>query len=188
MKTAGMIDVTGVDLAALVRAAYAPSRQQGLGLFDMNGKRTGLPDEVVEEILERGRDDRLNAFSIDYLNGRSVKFHVRRAGDRLFIRNRWYDHSDGELMSLLEQVGLSGDLVQKARDEEDARRARVKAEAISYLKERGGEVRQNRGLKTMPTEDEKLPDDVEEGLWVALGDGSVSETYCDDGSSLWKLV
>jgi hypothetical protein len=188
LRTAGMIEVTGVDLAALVRAAYAPSRQQGLGFFDANGKASGLSDEVVNEILERGRDDRLNAFTIDYLNGRSVKFHVRRSGERLFIQNRWYDHSDHELAALLEQVGLSSDLIQAAREDEIAHRSKVKEVALSYVRERGGEFRQNRGLRVLPTEEEKVPDDVEEGLWIACVDKGLTETYCDDGYILWKLV
>jgi hypothetical protein len=188
MRTVGMIEVTGVDLAALVRAAYAPSRQQGLGHLDTNGRSSGLSDEVVSEILERGRADRMNAFSIDYLNGRSVKFHVRKSGDRLFILNSWYDHSDAELVSLLEQVGLAGDLITKAREEEAAHKSRVKDAAIAYLKERGGQFRENRGMRSMPTEAETLPEDIAEGIYLAKYDGLVTETHGNDGCSLWKLA
>ena len=42
----GFIDVTDVPLEALARAAYEPSMQQGLGVFDQRGK-ADLSDEIV---------------------------------------------------------------------------------------------------------------------------------------------
>ena len=88
-QTVGMIDVTDAPLDALVRAAYAPSRQQGLGHLDPSGRADDLTDEEVSDILTRESGILSVVFSMDYHRGRSVKFTVRRYGDRRYIENLW---------------------------------------------------------------------------------------------------
>lgn len=152
----GMIEVTGVPLEALVRAAYNPSRPQGLG--HLHFESGDLTDAEVAQILERGRGGQRFAVSMDYVKGRSCKFHVLRDGERLFIKNRWYDHGDELLRSLLSGVGLSPALVDKARAEEQAFRDESLAEAKAFLEEHGGsfeETAENR---------DGIPEKVLEGL------------------------
>lgn len=186
-STVGYIEVTGCDLATLVRAAYSPSKQQGLGVLDARG-RSDLTNEDVEAILARGRGDPLCACNIDYLNGRSVKMLVFKDGDRLFIRNSWYDHSDDDLAALLEQIGLSPDRIGIARKEEADHRAACIETAVAYLQDHGGRILQNRGLKTQPSPDDVLPDDVERGLWLGRYCGLIAEEYnSDTGLTLWEL-
>lgn len=187
LRTESMIEVTGCDLAALVRAAYSPSRQQGLGLFDSSG-RTGISDEDVTEIISRGTKDPMCAVSMDYWNGRSIKMTVYKDGDRLFIQNRWYDHSDRELGALLESIGISADAIGQSRERQEAYREASKSAAIAFLKEQGGQYRQNRGLRSHPKPEEILPRNIEDGLFSALSDKLVTEKWCDDGASLWSIA
>lgn len=177
----GEIDVTGVDLVALVHAAYNPSRPQGLGHLHFQGG--GLTDEEAAAIVARDKDglDGI-VLSMDYVKGRSIKFHVRREDGRLFIHNRWYDHSDDELRLLLKQVGLSGDLVDKARADKAAYDAKCIEVALAYLAERGGRC-------TAKFEDEAVPKEVRDGLYAAkyAEPPLVTEKY-SMGVSEWKTV
>jgi len=95
------IDVTGVSLTELVKAAYDLSVPQGLGFLHV--LPGGLTDEEAEELVQEG--DRI-AVNMDYVHGRACKFMVRRDGDKLTISAPWYDHTDEQLRQLLERVGL----------------------------------------------------------------------------------
>lgn len=184
----GYIDVTDVPLAALIRAAYSPSRQQGLGLFDLSGASGGLTDDEVAALISRSIDDPMMAVSMDYVNGRSVKFHVKRFGDRLGIWHRWYDHSESQLGALLDQVGLGAGALDRAKAAYDAENDRLRRIALEYLSSRGGVVLQDRGLRkvTVPVDD--VPKDVDEGLAVlAYVDGAVTPKYRSDGITEWRL-
>ena len=185
-NTAGLIDVTGVPLEKLMRTAYAMSSPQGLGFI--HATEGGLDDETLAEILERGKTDTMYAISTDYVRGRSLKFRVRRIDGRHYLRNQWYDHSTRQLKELLSEVGLSPDLVDTARAEETAYHERIKDAAVAYLREHGGAVRQNRGLRTMPKPEEELPPEVDAGLWWALDAKLVTEEYGDDGYTTWTLA
>lgn len=188
LRKHGMIDVTDCDLGTLVRAAYSPSRQQGLGVFDGRGRSNdGLSDKDVKEILGRGEEG-MCAVSMDYVHGRSIKMTVYRDDDgKLYMENRWYDHSDDELENLLKQIGLSGDLINKARADQAAYREASKSAAIQYLRAHGGEVKENRGLARAIKADEILPTDVSDGLYSARADKMVTEEY-RDGVSIWRLA
>ena len=189
----GYIDVTDVPLETLVRAAYGPSRQHGLGCFDRAGWRD-LSEEQVAEIIDRNKPKELSDGSIytphvavcmDYVNGRSIKFSVKRIGGRHVIHNRWYDHSDDELRDLLERVGIGRDVVDKARAAEDAHMAECKSLALTWLQDRGGEVKQDRGLRRVDPV-ETIPDDVDSGLTLLLAENAVTEKYVE-GYSVWSI-
>lgn len=184
LRSAGMIEVTGCDLATLVRAAYAPSRQQGLGAFDSNG-RGGISEKDVLDIIERGKEDPMCAVSMDYWNGRSIKMRVMKDGERLFIRNQWYDHGDGALGDLLEQIGLSRDRIAEARKAEADYRDSSKAAAIAFLREKGGVYRQDRGYRANPNPEDVIPLKIEDGLWSAVVDNLVTEESVD-GITVWR--
>lgn len=182
METVGMIDVTSASLEALVRAAYNPSRPQGLGHFAF--QPGDLSDEDVAAIIERGKDDPICAVGMDYVHGRSVKFHVRRIGGRHFINNRWYDHSDNDLRSLLVAVGLPGDLIETARSEKSAHDAECVAAAIAYLKSNGPIV-EDRGKMT----DDPLPEKVRAGLYAGkYQDPPRIKEHWKAGQSTWTLA
>jgi hypothetical protein len=91
-----MIDITGVDLVKFVKKAYELSGPQGLGF--LHAKGGSLTDEETQELI---RPTGRIALSMDYVHGRACKMTVFREGDRLEIRDTWYDHSDLLLERLL---------------------------------------------------------------------------------------
>jgi len=106
MDTRGMIEITGIDLLAFVKACYARSRPQGMGaLHYIPGD---LDDETAAAILANDKDGGI-AVSLDYVHGRAVKMVVWREDTRLFIRNEWFDHSRALLAAALTACGLDGE-------------------------------------------------------------------------------
>lgn len=186
MSTVGMIEVTGCNLRTLVQNAYAPSRQQGLGVFDPAGRSGGLSDDDAQKIIDQSRDDRLMAVSVDYVNGRSIKLRVRRDGDRLFINNSWYDHSDSQLAALLNSVGIDGEkAIAAARREYDDAKAKAVAAAIKLVDAAGGSF----SVETYK-DTEALSEDVRWGLSA----GTYSEPpifkneYRGHGAETWTKI
>lgn len=184
-RTVGMIDVTDAPLDVLVRAAYAPSRQQGLGYLDTAGQSDTLTDEEVSAILERNKNSPIVALSMDYCRGRSVKFTVMKIGERLYIGNSWHDHSDDELRSLLQCVGLDPALLEQARAQRAEYDEFSLAAALAFLKDAGGSVEQNRWDDKAGT---PIPDDVDAGFWVGRSRGLIKEDYQRNGITKWSLV
>ena len=88
------IDVSHLDVRKLVRAAYDNSRPQGLGF--LHAKDGTLTDEEVDEIVQSD-----GTASMDYVNGRSCKFHIYADGDQRYINKSWYDHTDEQLQTVL---------------------------------------------------------------------------------------
>lgn len=93
-----MIDVTDIDLKALVKSVYAYSRPQGLGF--LHAESGPLDDDAVESILTCGCD----RYPVDmvYVKGRAVKLTVFNKGGKLWIPNRWYDHTEQQLQDMLD--------------------------------------------------------------------------------------
>ena len=174
----GVIEVTGVPLADLVRAAYYPSRPLGLG--GLHYQPGDLSDDEVAAIIERGKGDRQCAVYMDYIKGRSCKFSVMRSeGGKFFIKGRWYDHSDEDLRNLLLRVGLSADLLEKARAEEDAHERECIAEALSYLMTRDGTFIEER--------EKELPEKVALGLYIAQDKGLVKMDWVSNRTQ-WTMT
>lgn len=178
INTRGLIEVTGVDLRALVRAAYNPSRPQGLGIFAA-AARPDLDDKTVDEIVERGRNDRMLAISMDYVNGRSCKFQVKRAGDRLFIDRDWYDHSRQALGDLLEAVGLDRSLIDQAEADWNVFLEEDLNGALAQLRERGGAM------------DDDMNDEATRahiyGLYEGERRGLIKKINTENYSHRWEL-
>lgn len=179
MNTVGMIEITGVDLAHFVRAAYSPSRPQGLGF--MHYQPGDLGDDVVKQILDNGRGN--IAVSMDYVNGRACKMTVFRDGERLFINNSWYDHSDGALADLLTSVGLNADLIEKARSEKKAHDDACVDAALAHLRAIGG-VLHVTGYVAQDEMDTKVRD----GLFFAKCRNLAKEEYKGQGEAIWTLT
>lgn len=103
------IEIPADKLRDAVKLAFDLSAPQGLGF--LHHREGGLEDEVVSEIIERDKDGCVAA-SMDYVHGRSCKFHVYRGGDygnhddKLYIQSSWYDHSDRDLEELLTGLGI----------------------------------------------------------------------------------
>lgn len=95
------LEITGVDLPALVKAAYSLSQPQGMGV--MHFVEGDLPDQEAIQIAARADERYLN---VDYLHGRAVKLSVFREDGRLFIQKRWYDHTVAQLAQLLTAIGM----------------------------------------------------------------------------------
>ena len=88
-------------MAGLVRAAYDLSSPQGLGF--LHYKEGVLSDELVENIINQPTSNSV-ALRMDYIRGRACKLTVFKRGDRLFIGNEWYDHTESQLNELLDRV------------------------------------------------------------------------------------
>jgi len=122
MDTRGQFDVTDVDLRTLIKAAFDLSRPQGLGFLhhSPNGLTEAELDAIMSNADERG-------LSLDYVRGRSLKFHVNRDREtgRSYVRLDWYDHSRAATEQLMRDVGLA-DVETKI---EEVRRGRAEQEA-----------------------------------------------------------
>jgi hypothetical protein len=93
-----MIDVTDIDLRALVKNAYAYSRPQGLGF--LHSQSGPLDEATVDEILACGCEQ--YPVDMDYIKGRAVKLTVFNKGGKLWITDRWYDHTEHQLKDMLQ--------------------------------------------------------------------------------------
>lgn len=98
-----MISIPADKLPALVRAVYDMSVPVGLGFI--HAQPGSLTDEEVASIIKpEGRI----AARMDYVNGRQCKMTVFRADDgSLSINDHWFDHTDGQLQHLLEEIGVA---------------------------------------------------------------------------------
>ena len=102
MDTKDMIEVTGVDLKELVKAAYDLSKPQGLGFLHF--EEGGLSDEEAEKYIT---DHPRFAVMMDYVKGRACKLDVFKDSEgRLFIQGSWFDHSEAQLAELLKRIGI----------------------------------------------------------------------------------
>jgi hypothetical protein len=102
MDTEGMIEITGADLKSIVKTAYRLSRPQGLG--HIHFQPGDLTDEEASQLIRE--EHKATPVSLDYVKGRACKLIVFRDGEKLFIRDRWYDHSQHDLQMLLEAIGI----------------------------------------------------------------------------------
>jgi hypothetical protein len=132
MNTDCYIEIPADKLKEALQAAYAMSSPQGLGY--LHYKDGGLSDSEAAAIIDRERPDGNIAASMDYVNGRSCKFHVYREGGKLLIAPSWYDHSDYALVGLLAALGVDDprskiDAAQAAQDAENERWKQERASA-----------------------------------------------------------
>lgn len=97
-----MIDVTGVDLIKFAQKAYELSKPQGLGFLHFQSG--GLSHTDAGGCL--GKPGDRCALDMDYVFGRACKMIVFREGDKLQIRDAWYDHTDSQLAALLKEFNI----------------------------------------------------------------------------------
>lgn len=96
------INITGVDLKKFVKEVYNLSQPQGLGI--LHYREGGLTDEEAESILAEGTPH--HPVDMDYVHGRACKMVVFNNDDKLTIPDRWYDHTDNQLIELLKRCGV----------------------------------------------------------------------------------
>lgn len=96
-----MIDITGVDLVKFAQKVYELSAPKGLGFLQYTSG--GLSADDAAAMISDGK----NPLSMDYVGGRCCKMNVFREGDRLMIRDSWFDHTDEQLKQLLSFFGIT---------------------------------------------------------------------------------
>ena len=99
MNTDRMIEVTGSKLTDIAKAAYDLSYPMGMGF--LHYEEGSLTDEEAEYLITDGKNIPL---SMDYVKGRACKLTVFKDGDKLYIDESWYDHSDEQLQNLLSRI------------------------------------------------------------------------------------
>lgn len=97
-----MIDVSDIDLRKLIKTAYRLSYPQGLG--HLHYRPGELDEETLDQILEHPDVLVREMVSLDYVHGRAVKLHVTIKGDKKFIHDHWFDHSEEQLATLLNEA------------------------------------------------------------------------------------
>ena len=108
MDTNGMIDVSASTPLELVKAAYALSRPQGLGVIHaVDGP---LSEADAQAILDEQPPGGRLVASMDYVHGRACKFTIYRHDEKMWIRGRWFDHSNHRLAQLLEICGIDHEI------------------------------------------------------------------------------
>jgi hypothetical protein len=107
-KGGGMsyLNVTGVDLKELAKAAYRFSRPQGLGFLHF--EEGELTDEEAQLWVDAGKKYFGGGLNLDYVKGRACKLNATMRNGELFIHARWYDHTAEDLQMLLAAIGKSG--------------------------------------------------------------------------------
>lgn len=105
----GKVEVTNVDMVEFVQKVYELSVPQGLGALHF--QMGGLDEEIAKEIVEQSKDSFGKCvLSMDYVGGRACKMNVFKEDGKLFIRAPWYDHTEGQLKSLLEHFNIPYEL------------------------------------------------------------------------------
>ncbi len=179
MNIIGMIDVTKASLAGLVQAAYSLSKPQGLGI--LHYEEGDLTSAEVVEIISRRHGS--CAVNMDYVNGRACKFNVKVKENRYYVRNVWHDHSDHQFKILLEAVGLSGGLIETAREEQKNHEKLCEKVALDFLANIGGKYEEPESYDPEGDISEK----VIEGLWVGLGRGTIDRTPLLE-KTIWEII
>jgi hypothetical protein len=95
------IEITGVDLAKFAQKAYELSVPKGMGFLHF--REGGLSDSDAKMLV---RDEGRIALNMDYVHGRGCKMTVIREDEKLYIDDRWYDHTDEDLEDLLSAFSI----------------------------------------------------------------------------------
>lgn len=133
----GYIDVTEIDPRLLVQVAFSGSRPQGMGF--LHHRPGGLDEATLDEIINRSQEERVpGTIHLDYVHGRSMKFHVLAEGDKRYIDLDWYDHDREATKHLVRECNLP-----------DVEARIAAAEAGKAEKEREWEERQDKAARIL---------------------------------------
>jgi hypothetical protein len=134
MDLRGLVEVTEVDQRELAKAAYAMSRPQGMGFLHFTEGE--LDQATLNAIIEQADKFRGGCIDLDYVRGRSCKFHVRLHDGKRYVSINWYDHSVEEMSQLLRDCkvpdveariakAIKGNTERQLEYDEENRRERV---------------------------------------------------------------
>ena len=98
MDTRAYINVTDIPVPELCLMAYKLSRPQGLGFLHARPDRDETPEEVFGDLL---KPTQRGSYHFDYVRGRAMKFNIYEHEGQRYIQDRWYDHSEQDLLVLL---------------------------------------------------------------------------------------
>lgn len=204
MDLRGYIDVTEIDPRLLVQVAYSGSRPQGLGY--LHAKGGGLDEETLNAIIARSEGEyRKGEINLDYVHGRSMKFHVRFENGRRYLDLDWYDHGREATKRLLRECQLpdvearitKAEAEKDEKDREyDARQDKAARLLVGMVAERGGRAARDDFGKTyeMPENSpivEALYYGVERASangWITLSKGCREYSLTEAGKSLMTVA
>lgn len=102
-----MIDITGVDLVKFAQKVYELSAPQGLGFLHFTPQP--LSETDAKRIVENSKGHYGGVvLDMDYVAGRACKMVVWEKDGKLVIRDSWYDHTDSQLQTLLNNFNIKG--------------------------------------------------------------------------------
>jgi hypothetical protein len=119
----GWVDVTELDVRAVVRAVYGASVPVGMGFLHARGGE--LDDKTLEDIIAHGVKYQRGGVSMDYVHGRQCKFDMREHEGKRYARLNWFDHGIEAMKSLLRGLGLpdvEARIAEAERGEEERRK------------------------------------------------------------------
>lgn len=94
-----------IDMIALIKKVYELSVPLGMGFLHFMS--APMTDEHAKEILSCQSEGFSGCIlSLDYIQGRSCKFHVYKEKDGLYINDSWYDHTDAQFNELLKTFNI----------------------------------------------------------------------------------
>lgn len=79
-----------------VKKAFEISRPQGMGILHFSPNDT-LSDEMIQSNLTNNEV----ALSFDYLAGRAMKFRLFKEKGLYYFCERWFDHTEEDVLELL---------------------------------------------------------------------------------------
>lgn len=101
------VTITRANLPKVIAKAYDLSQPQGMGF--LHAKAGGIPDEVLQQILDRSDNAKFDMnrdVRLDYVQGRAIKLGIGFDAEArtFYLEDRgsgWYDHSDEQWVELL---------------------------------------------------------------------------------------
>jgi len=113
LPTEQYIEIPSDKLREAIAEAYNLSSPQGLGL--LHYREEPLDEQTIDEIMPKSGSD--GNIRMDYVHGRSCKFHIFHQEGKHYVRPHWYDHNFSQLERLLERLGVedAGEKIEQAR-------------------------------------------------------------------------
>jgi hypothetical protein len=98
-----MLDITGVDPILFIKNVYALSVPVGMGFLHF---REGELDDATAVDIWHGHF--VNpCISMDYVHGRGCKMTVWNKNGRLYIDEKWFDHTPEQLQKLFDMCNIT---------------------------------------------------------------------------------
>jgi len=89
-------------MVELLKTVYDLSKPQGMGFLHF--MTTPMTVEEATKLLNVHRSPR--GYHFDYINGRACKFNIFFDGEKHYINDSWYDHTNKDFETLLKKFNL----------------------------------------------------------------------------------